>query len=148
MANPIENVEVPEGLTLVGYLCFDDLWPNSKWPEDAEYVKVDELGLDHVYTRVYPVMVPLNTPVKERDAILPTDLERLEASDEFWIRKSGVRVPVGEMNEHHVRNALRFIIRRARSTAGLPKWLLKCLEDATQKTEQDGSEDNDLREPE
>lgn len=69
--------------------------------------------------------------------VLPTDQERREASDEFWIRKSGARVPVGEMNEHHVRNALRFIIRRSRSPSGLPSWLTRSLEDSEEVSNQE-----------
>lgn len=34
--------------------------------------------------------------------------------DEIWTTKDGTKLPVGQMTEEHVRNALRHVIKRAR----------------------------------
>lgn len=34
--------------------------------------------------------------------------------DEIWTTRDGRNIPVGEMSEDHVRNALRMVIRRQR----------------------------------
>lgn len=35
-------------------------------------------------------------------------------SDEYWLTKEGDAILVGDMEEHHVKNALRLILRRLR----------------------------------
>jgi hypothetical protein len=35
-------------------------------------------------------------------------------SDEIWVTKDGRRIPVADMSEDHVRNALRMILRKRR----------------------------------
>ena len=39
--------------------------------------------------------------------------------DEVWTTKDGRELKVGDMNEHHVKNALRMVIRRERRRATL-----------------------------
>jgi hypothetical protein len=38
-------------------------------------------------------------------------------TDEIWITKDGRKIPVGEMSEEHVRNALRMVLRMRRHAA-------------------------------
>ena len=37
-----------------------------------------------------------------------------QPDDEMWVQANGVAIPVGEMDEHHVRSALRMLLRRKR----------------------------------
>lgn len=39
------------------------------------------------------------------------------SDDEIWTTRDGRKIPVGEMSEDHVRNALRMILRKRRKLA-------------------------------
>lgn len=49
----------------------------------------------------------------------------IRAKDEVWVTRSGVKVLVGDMEEHHVRNALRLVIRVFRKAG----YSIDCLHD-------------------
>lgn len=55
-----------------------------------------------------------------------------EQTDEIWVQKDGTGIPVGQMEEHHLRNALRKMIR----------WRTE-LYDQTNKLLTDGYEEGD-----
>jgi hypothetical protein len=42
-----------------------------------------------------------------------------EPKEEFWTTCDGTRIAVGDMDEGHVRNALRMVLRNRRLRAGL-----------------------------
>lgn len=42
----------------------------------------------------------------------------VSATDELWTTKDGTQIPVSQMSEQHVRNALRMILRRKRELEG------------------------------
>lgn len=51
-------------------------------------------------------------------------------NDEIWVRKNGVKVPIGEMHPDHAKNALRMIMRKARQQKEMPQWLKEAYEEA------------------
>lgn len=52
--------------------------------------------------RKAPAPAPAPTPVK------------IEVREEYWTQKNGQRIAVGDMDETHVRNTLRMILKHAR----------------------------------